>query len=500
MKRRTFLEWLCWLLLFERRALRLIDQYIRVGDSLAIKWVGPGGDNANDATTRSLRWLDDTNFTAANLSPGDVIYAIGPATHAYTVAPTVAGASGSLITLRAEPGQEATIDRWGRVTSMPVVFDGQSTRANGFNAVANGIDYWQIVDLGFTGHTGTGVYFSDTAGSERTGHELRRFKVWNNAGAGINARGSTDCVIGLGFEQNNGTTGEASHRAIFANSSDNLLVQYVWSTQSISDFLRGQLVNSTVEFCTMLESYADATHQDGFDLDASCNNLTIRGCWLQDFTQLCYAPLKDNDNSTISNFFFYSNVLVNYLYFDDRAGDCPGVFFDSTGTNSSYSNVQIFSNTFLYMGNTTKAIELPAATGSGDDVRIVNNIFADCRGTASKVAVGVDGTTTNYRRGYNLYHNTADTLNDDLGGDVSGDPLFVGGYSTPGDPGDPGGTQLAVAAGSPARNAGHPDLGSVVTLPDTFLDRDGVLRTGRTIGAYEIRRTQSRKRVLTFRR
>lgn len=480
--------------LFERDALRLIDTYIRVGDSVAGPYyVDPtgSGSDSDDGLSQANAWATFAHVNDGTLNAGETVNLM-QGTHTDTITPTVTGTLANPITVQAISGQEFTDARGRPKSAANVIIDGESTRTNGIDCLTNVIDYWTFKGFQITGHTGNGANLSNT-GTARTGHVLRNMKVNLNASHGVFLDASTNFTLDNLDLQLNGTA-EVSGRGMKGTGSTGLLLQYCYGKLNFDDFWRGELTNSTIEFCTSLDNFRDdVLHQDALDIANSPNNVTIRCNWLQDSTIGVYFPPKDDPNESVDNIFIYSNVFVNYLLFDVEANDYQATFLDATANNAQFSNIQIFSNTYLFCGGDAgSAVRIPNQAGTtGDDVRVFNNIFYDCRDDITKTAVNLGSSVTNVTNGYNCYYLVNDTgsgqwANGETGA-ITSDPSFRSAYTKKTDPGDPFGTQLAMAAGSPCIGTGHPNLASVVTLPASFLDRDGNARTAisGTMGAYE---------------
>lgn len=454
---------------------------------MAIKWVGPGGNNGNDGSTRSLRWLDDTNFTAVHLSAGDTIYMIGPANHPYACNPTIAGGSGAKITLQAEPGQGNVGPLAEDKTSTPVVLDGTGL---GNLSAATWPDHW--------------VLGGDGAGFAIRNWEKSASQIASTTGVQFNGMQLKDCGAVSGNDAVNSEDAadldfyntQISHIGLVDAGGIGLFGKGMMTDFSFrhgtvhnveDDIMKVHITDGLIEFSNLYDSFGVSTvHQDGI-VGRRMLRVIVRCNHIYNTSQLFYAgfidPLYFWDDLQI-----YCNVMYATRAYQDFGSPEPafsntlvGVFLDANPAVAANTirNVQIFSNSFGYLGLNAVLLDSDTNPTIRTGVRLADNLYFNCKDGASGV-VAVNNIADVLSL-YNAYWVSAVFSGETGGNEVTSDPLLVD-YDGKTHTGTP---NMRPTAGSPLLNAGHPDLGSVVALPATFLDRDGNPRTGRTIGAYE---------------
>ena len=136
---------------------------------------------------------------------------------------------------------------------------------------------------------------------------------------------------------------------------------------------------------------------------------------------------------------------------------------------NDFRNIQVHSNTFLYLGDSQKPIQLYGAAGlTMDDVRIYNNIFYQCGGTGGGYAYDIDSRFTNVRATTTASTTSARCAGQDAHS-ITANPQFVN-YTQASATFD-----VHLQAASPCINRAVA-LGRLVTLPSRFVDMDGKVR------------------------
>ena len=463
-------------------------------------------DDSGAGTSRAAAWKTFAHVNDSTPNAGDTIKLMA-GTHTGTFLPTVSGADGQPISVLADDGLAFTSARGRPKSGAAVICNGGGTGTKFCNCLATNINYWLFEGFRITNYAGEVFGFSDLAAA-RTGHVARNLDIEGCATDGtdiqiFNVDNSTGVILDDCYAHSNGvlTPAIGSPRTVKATGSTDLLIQYLWSQDNPHDFVQGaNTVRMTVEFCTCLDHHKDdVVHQDAMQVGFNQTDTIIRGNWFQDAGQLVYFATQGEDGSVISGIRCYSNVFVNHKAWNDNGSSIPHFFGDFRGTNQNIDDNQVFSNTFLYAGNTGKGIAInDPLSGTFTNFKVFNNLFFDTRINTGKngVVLGAVGEA-NTTGGYNCFYRV-----NDMGvgqwangqtGSITSDPEFVGSYvvsdSPATDPGDPWGTDFRLGAASPARSAGHPDLGSVVDTGDgtTMLDREGNVRLNEngSMGAYE---------------
>lgn len=457
---------------------------------VAIKWVGPGGSNGSDGDTRSTRWLDDTNFTAVNLSAGDTIYMIGPTSHPYAINPTVAGAEGAKITLRAEPGQGNVGPLAGDKTSTPVVLDGTGV---GNVDAATWPDHW--------------VLGGDGAGFAIRNWEKGASQIASTTGVQFNGMQLKDCGAVSG---NDAVNSENAAEVDFFNTQishiglvdaggvglfgKGMMTDFSFRYGTIhnveDDMMKVHMTDGLIEFSNLYDSFGVSTvHQDGI-VGRRLLRVVCRCNTIYNSSQLFYGPLKDDAAYFWDDVQIYCNVMYADRRYQDFGDPEPafsntliGVFCDASPAVAANTirNVEIFKNSFGYLGLNAILLDSDTNPTIRTGVRSLDNLFFHCKGTASGVVeINNIAAITSM---HNAYWISAVYAGETGGKEVTSDPKLVDYNGQTHE----GSFNMRPTQSSPLLEAGHPDLGSVATLPATFLDRDGNVRNkfGGTIGAYE---------------
>lgn len=221
-------------------------------------------------------------------------------------------------------------------------------------------------------------------------------------------------------------------------------------------------------------------HQDGIVVDPA-TDVIIRYNTVSDMTQGIYQDVHVS-GGTIEGSLIYGNKLYTTTAF--AGGSMVGIMLDGLHASAVIQNIDIFSNIFGDLGDVQSPIIIKTLAG-GTYSNIVgrNNIMFTDRttpgsgwsvGTEATAAVDIDyGNYTNYT----AYTDDGNEVNE-----VAGDPLLVD-YTGK----DATTFDMHLGSGSPCNDAGDPSLTSLVTVPSSFLDIDGVTRVKNSgdLGAFE---------------
>ena len=477
--------------------MRLIDRYIRVGDSVATYWTGAGGNNGNDGLTRSTRWLDLTNVNAGGRSAGDVFNIIGPSTYAgagWVLDPAVSGTSGSKMLLRAEPGQEipqvytTPLTMKGNGKAAPIVIDGEDTLPI---IKLNVRDHWRIESVGLKQAVGIGV-LSDGG---RTGNEFYNLLVNDCLGSAFDIDESTDLrVENCHGQDNEGDFIKAQGASPWCKR---LTVRLNYSNRNWDDFITLSTSDTGSDFSIIEMNRADYQfdrpvgdpfHSDGVEV-ANATRLIIRNNIISDFTIPVYLSGFSGQEQTLQDIWIYGNIFWNDRRFSEAGKGMAPLFVDSRNNrNDTIERVHAFWNSYGFAGATDNAI---AFTGDGSETTIAdivlrNELFFDCRDDVTKQALDIGSDyTSGVDTDYHCYHRVSDTPE---ANSINTDPLLVsytGKTSTPN-------FDFRLRDGSPCIGAGDPALttsipGFGTAIPTGYTDMAGTVRrlNGGDIGALE---------------
>lgn len=428
-------------------------------------YVSPSGNDANSGTA-AAPWRTLTK-AANTLTAGSTVI-VKPGTYYESIVPARSGTAGNLITFQAE-------------TPGTVILDGQNSRSHGVNLRSTPASYIRIDGFEIRNFTGSAVYLNDWGTALNAGIEVANCSIHNNGGDALNFRNSKDSRIENCDIFDNGKTAIAVGGQ---TGSVNLLVRGCKIHNNVQDGFQGNSTNSIVEYCTFYDQWWGTSHQDAFQLDAY-KNLTIRYNVVCDFTQLVYGGPASGDVGVCEGLYVYGNVFYDSQYWAGKRGTCPAIFIDSSkgAAGSTILRTEIYHNTFLYLGDGQKPILLYGSSGTKiDDVRIYNNVYYQCRGSAGGNTYDIGSQATNVRCDYNCYYNMLPMPGQDAHS-IQANPKFVN--YTPG----AATFDVRLQPDSPCIGAGAASLASLVHLPTPFFDMDGCALpvAGRyDMGAYAI--------------
>lgn len=389
--------------------------------------------------------------------------------------------------------------------------DGEGSDAPGIDQ--NGQEFLRIEGFETRNHGKSGI-INGAQGNVFDKNTLQFVDLWIHDNGATHIGSSGDDGSGLTLTNvlnltiDNCLIHDCGDHAIFFTGNNGfrtVLIRNCTSFNNKQDFLKtgfnsgATQTNWVIEFNDLGPHFGSGHHEDALSI-LQVNGLDIRSNTFRDFTQHVYMPVKDDALAVVENARIYSNVYWSDAYADEGTGNnCPHVFCDAGSAASSICrNYDIYSNTFGFAGYDA------GSGGTGWGIRLAgdiegtwnvyNNLFSDARAAYPDVIApatfGIDyngyfkpdgrdprivswaGAT--YDTG-DLADFTTDTGHEANG--IEGDPSFV----------DRANFDYRLQPDSIALGAGHPDLGSVVTLPATFLDRLGNVRNpfGGTLGAFE---------------
>jgi hypothetical protein len=486
--------------LFERDALRLIDRYIRVGDSVATYYVDPvSGSNSDTGLTRALAWADFTHINDGTMSPNDFVLLMA-GTHTDAFVPTESGSSGNVFTVMADDGRDDgagpvsdatnTGPVAGDKTATPVVVDGTSEGTVHCITIGSQ-DYWHFSGFAIRNFEKAGAKLDTSVGCQLTNMQIKNNNT--TSADAVTVDGTTDCTIDNCEINANGVVD--SHGigilGVGGTDADNLTIKRCNIHDNYDDVIKLRCKNSTIEDNNIHSQYGPGpVHQDGLVLQKA-TNVVVQRNHFYDCSQLIYGPLKDEVTFVWDGVYIHSNVFYATRAYQDFGSPEPpysntlvGVFVDNdpaAGAGSILRDVHVFSNSFGYLGLKAVLIDCDTTPTIRTGVRVYNNEFFDPRNGASEV-VDVSANVADVSGDYNCYY-VCNVWATDGGNGITSNPLDV----------DYNGKAHAATfdfrptGSSPKLTAGHTNIGTVVTLPSPWTDRNGDTRdeTSGTIGAYE---------------
>ncbi len=428
-------------------------------------YVSPSGNDSN-AGSSAAPWK--TLSKAASTAQAGTTVIVKAGTYYETLNPGYSGASGKWITFKSE-------------TALGAILDGQNSRSSGVDLSAPR-SYIRIEGFTIRNHKGDAVYMHDYYSRGADYNQVVNCDISYNAGDAVNARNTVGTLVEGCDIHDNTLTAVAMGGQYF---SHDLVVRRTKIHYNGKDGIQGSGYNMLVEYNQMYDNSHTNSHQDAFDIE-TLDGATIRYNSISDFTQLIYGSLGNGPVNYWKDIKIYGNVFFNDKYangggYQGSSGTCPA-FSIGTATSGHYlRNIDVFNNTFGYLGDGQKAIVVYGAAGTTmDNIRIVNNIFYDCRG-ASGVAVDWTSNATNMVVDYNCYYVVTPRVGYDAHS-IQADPKFVN-YARVGSAKD-----FRLQSTSPCINAGDMALSSHANVPSPFIDMDGTSRPlgGRyDIGAFE---------------
>jgi hypothetical protein len=442
---------------------------VAVPTSGPVYYVSTTGNDGNSGTA-AAPWR--TLAKASGVAGAGATVIVKAGEYHETLRPANSGTGGQLITFRSEAVGGA-------------ILDGQQAREYGVDLTRPN-SYVRIDGFEIRHHTADGVTVNDWYSRTTRGIEVVNCYVHDNAGDGVNFRNSRDSLVAGCEITRNGQTAIAIGGQ---TGSTNLVLRSNRIHRNTKDGIQGAATNLLAEYNELYDQFSSDEHQDGFQLD-SYENVTIRYNRIGDFTQLIYGGPAPGDRGACEDLKVYGNVLYNSGYWrlggsSGGNGTCPAVFIDSTkaAAGSTIRGVHIYNNTFLYLGEKQEAVLLLGNDNvTMDDVRIYNNIFYQCRGAGVGDTYEIDSRFSNVRVDYNCYHGMRPMVGQDAHS-IQADPRLVN-YTQAASVFD-----VHLRPGSPCINAGGRNLGSLVILPDPYLDMDGNVRPGGghfDMGAHEM--------------
>ncbi len=422
-------------------------------------YVSPSGNDGNAGTAASP-WK--TLGKAGSTAQAGATVIVKAGTYYEALNPGYSGASGKLITFKSE-------------TALGAILDGQNSRSSGVDLSAPR-SYIRIEGFTIRNHTGNAVHIHDFYGTGGNYNQIVGCEILNNSEDAISCRNTVGTLVESCDIHDNGLTAVAMGGQYY---SRDLVVRNNKIHHNVKDGIQGSGYNMLAEGNYFYDQFHTDAHQDAFDIE-TLDGATIRNNVISDFTQLIYGSLGNGPVNYWKDIKIYGNLFYNYRYWTVSGGTCPAINMGTAYTDHYLQNIEIFNNTFGYLGDGQKAITIYGAAGTRmDGLRIYNNIFYNCRG-ASGVAVDWTINATNLVVDYNCYYVVTPRAGYDTHS-LQADPKFAG-YSPASS------WNFHLLSSSPCINTGDPSLSSHVTVPTPFLDMDGTSRPlgGRhDIGAYE---------------
>lgn len=471
--------------------------------ALATTWyIDPVGGNdtwdgkaATDQGGGVGPWKTFADINAGTTTPaiagGDVINVADGTIDDVQLKPVDSGTSVAVpVTIQATNGCTGGV---AQPKTCSVTMDGSGTTAvNGIDLSV--VDFWKVVGLRLTGFTKNGVNFG-----QKDGHHLENMRIDNNAtdsaNQGVYGDGAndditiTDCQIdfnGKAANEADGGGGNAIQLKTNVAVPDNILIQDLLLHDNIEDALKfSNVTNLIVERCKLYSAINEwDVHTDGLVIK-QCDGVIVRYCEFRDISQLIYFAFDNSANWTSTNVKIYGNTFFNWDYAADVGNTLAAINVHLRVATQTASNFEIHSNTFGYCGLLAIHVHENVAGATMDNVDYYNNCFRYVKDNTSATAVDTTDVT-NVTHDYNSYWNCV--VDGSETNEVTANPLLV----NPNYPGGPGAIDVdtfdfrVTNPSSPLIDAGHPTLGSVVTLPSPWVDRDGVTRdaTSGEIGAF----------------
>jgi hypothetical protein len=425
-------------------------------------YVSPSGNDANPGTA-AAPWRTVSKAAGTVTAGATVIVKAG--TYYESLVPARSGTAGNLITFKSE-------------TAGGAILDGQNSKSQGVNLLSTPASYIRVDGFEIRNFADSGVKLNDWGTAVTAGIQVANCYVHDNAGDALYFRNSKDSLIENCDVTNNGQTAISVGGQM---GSVNLVVRGCKIHHNYRDGFQGNSTNSVVEYCWFYDQWYSDAHQDALQLDGY-TNLTVRYNMIGDYTQLVYS-CPESGLGLNSGLSIYGNVFFDSLYWSSKGGTSPAVFVDSSraAAGSTILRTHIYNNTFLYLGDGQKPIQLYGNSGTRiDDVRIYNNIYYQCRGSTAGYTYDISSQATNVKVDYNCYYNMLSMSGQDAHS-IQANPKFASytqGSAT---------FDVHLQAGSPCIGVGAANLASLVTLPSPFVDIDGCVLpvAGRyDIGAY----------------
>ena len=423
-------------------------------------YVSPSGSDSS-AGSATAPWK--TLGKACSTATAGTTVIVKAGTYYETIQPANNGSSGNWITFKSE-------------TTGAAVIDGQKIR--GYNVdLSAPRSYIRIDGFEIRNSTGNGIHIHDYYDSGANYNQVVNCNIHDNGGDAISCRNTVGTLVENCDIHDNGLTAVAMGGALY---SHDLVVRGCKIHHNIKDGIQGSCYNMLAENNTFYDQFSTNSHQDAFDIE-TLDGATIRNNSISDFTQLVYCSAGNGHGNYWRNVYIYGNVFYNYRYWtvggvSGPGGTCPGVTMGTTYTDNYLQNIQIFNNTFGYLGDGQKAIYCYGVSGSMmDTIKIYNNIFYNCRNSSGD-AIDWDGNVTNVSADYNCYYVVTPKSGQDAHS-IQVDPQFVS-YSPF------AAWNFHLKSTSPCIGRGDPNLASHVTVPTPFVNMDGY--TLSTSGADDI--------------